>query len=173
MNNGFWQEEENSPMKVLKWLDLHLEEVILTLCLCVLTTLTSTNVVLRYIFNTSLIWSDEICKDCLIYSCFFSIGWWIRRKNGICVDALVQIFHVKVKFFLSCIVQLIIVGFLILAFKASVTVLRGIAASGQVSGTLQISMVYVYITPVAGFGLALFRSVQVLILGLKKDREVK
>ncbi|MDR2738325.1 MAG: TRAP transporter small permease [Treponema sp.] len=160
-------------MKALKWLDLHLEEVILTICLCALTVLTSVNVVLRYIFNTSLTWSDEICKDCLIYSCFFSIGWWIRRKNGIAVDALVQFLPLKIKSVFSWTVQFILIGFLILAFRASVTVLQGVAASDQVSGTLQISMVYVYITPAAGFGLALFRSVQVLILEFKKSRRGK
>jgi TRAP-type C4-dicarboxylate transport system permease small subunit len=157
-------------MKALKWLDLHFEEVILAICLCVLTILTSVNVVLRYIFNTSLTWSDEICKDCLIYSCFFSIGWWIRRKNGIAVDALVQLFPLKVKSVLAWVVQFILIGFLVLAFRASVTVLRGVAASGQVSGTLQISMVYVYVTPAAGFGLALFRAIQVLVLEVKKNR---
>ncbi|MDR1278680.1 MAG: TRAP transporter small permease [Treponema sp.] len=157
-------------MKVLKWLDLYLEEAILLICVCVLTTLTSANVVLRYIFNTSLTWSDEICKVCLIYSCFFSIGWWVRRKNGLALDALVQLFSPKVKSILAWVVQFILIGFLILAFRASIAVLRGVAASGQVSGTLQISMVYVYITPVAGFGLAIFRSLQVLVLELRKDR---
>jgi TRAP-type C4-dicarboxylate transport system permease small subunit len=157
-------------MKVLKWLDLHLEEVILIFCLCLLTVLTNVNVVLRYIFNTSLTWSDEICKSCLIYSCFFSIGWWIRRKNGIAVDALIQLLPPRIKSVFAWMVQFILIGFFILAFRASIAVLRGVAASGQVSGTLQISMVYIYVTPVAGFGLAIFRSVQILVLGFKKGR---
>ena len=78
-------------MKVLRWLDHHVEELFLSVFLLTLIILTSANVVLRYVFNSGLTWSDEICKYCLIFSGFISISCWIRHKSGICVDALAQV----------------------------------------------------------------------------------
>ena len=65
---------------------------------------------------------------------------------------------------LGIIVQFIVLAFFLAMFKSSFHVLEGIKRSGQVSGTLQISMVYVYTAPVIGFGLAVIRTIQVLYL---------
>jgi TRAP-type C4-dicarboxylate transport system permease small subunit len=158
-------------MKILKWLDLHLEEAILTVCLCVLTILTSVSVTLRYVFNSSLIWSEEICKWTLVYSTFFSIGWWIRRKNGICMDAFVQLLPQKLKLVLSAFIHIFLICFLVLAFNAAVKVNNIIIESEQISAALQVSMAWASIAPVAGFALALFRALQVVVLSLMDLRK--
>lgn len=158
-------------MNVLKWLDRHLEEALLSIFLLTLILLTSANVILRYIFNSGLTWSDEICKYCLIFSGFISISYWIRNKSGICVDALVQILPKGVQKILGILTQLIVLLFFIWMFRGSINVLRSIAKSGQVSGTLQISMVYIYMAPVIGFGLAVFRVVQVMVLDLMSTKK--
>lgn len=158
-------------MNVLKWLDRHLEEALLSIFLLTLILLTSANVILRYIFNSGLTWSDEICKYCLIFSGFISISYWIRNKSGICVDALVQVLPKGVQKILGILTQLIVLLFFIWMFRGSINVLRSIAKSGQVSGTLQISMVYIYMAPVIGFGLAVFRVVQVMVLDLMSTKK--
>ena len=158
-------------MKVFKWLDRHVEEMVLSICLLTLIILTSANVVLRYVFNSGLTWSDEICKYCLIFSGFISISYWIRHKSGICVDALVQVAPGPVKMVFNILAQLIVLGFFLLMFKGAISCWLAIKKSGQVSGTLQIPMTYVYLAPIIGFGLALFRQVQNLVLGfLEKKR---
>lgn len=151
-------------MKVLKWLDLHLEEACLAALLVILTVLTSVNVVLRYVFNSGIVWSDEVCRYCLIFSGFISIGYWIRHKCGICVDALVQSMPKTVQKVLSLIVFVFVFVFFSIMFRSSLRVLEGIRLSGQVSSTLQIPMTYVYSAPILGFGLAVLRIVQVACL---------
>ncbi len=158
-------------MKMLKWLGKHVEEALLSVFLLTLIVLTSANVILRYIFNSGLTWSDEISKYCLIFSGFTSISYWIRNKSGISVDALVQIMPEKVQKGLRIFAQVIVFLFFAWMFKGSISVLQSVAKSGQVSGTLQISMVYIYMAPVLGFGLAVIRVVQVLaldVLGARK-----
>ncbi|MDR3258784.1 MAG: TRAP transporter small permease [Fusobacteriaceae bacterium] len=152
-------------MVFLKWLDEHFEETALSIFLIVLVILTSINVILRYVFNSGLTWNDEICKYCLIFSGFISIGYWIRHKNGICVDTLVQILPSKYRKILLFMTQLVVLIFFCILFFYSVNVLKSVAKSKQISGTLQISMVYVYMAPVIGFALAVIRIFQVLILG--------
>ncbi len=155
-------------MKVLKWIDKHMEEAFLSVFLLTLIVLTSANVILRYVFNSGLTWSDEICKYCLIFSGFISIGYWVRNKNGICVDALVQVLPEGIRKGLNIITQILVLCFFIWMFRSSVNVIKSVAKSGQVSGTLQISMVYIYMAPVFGFGLAVLRMVQVIVLDLMK-----
>lgn len=151
-------------MNVIKWLDRHLEEALLSVFLIVLIVLTSANVILRYVFNSGLTWSDEICKYCLIFSGFTSISYWVRNKSGICVDALLQILPAPARKVLGIITQVIVLLFFVWMFKGSVNVIKSIAKSKQVSATLQISMVYIYLAPVIGFGLAAIRVIQVMVI---------
>lgn len=151
-------------MNVIKWLDRHLEEALLSVFLIVLIVLTSANVILRYVFNSGLTWSDEICKYCLIFSGFTSISYWVRNKSGICVDALLQILPAPARKVLGIITQVIVLLFFVWMFKCSVNVIKSIAKSKQVSATLQISMVYIYLAPVIGFGLAAIRVIQVMVI---------
>jgi TRAP-type C4-dicarboxylate transport system permease small subunit len=157
-------------MKILKWLDEHVEEAILTVALLILVTLTSVNVILRYVFNSGLVWSDEICKYCLIYSGFFSIGYWVKHGTGIKVDALVQILPKSVQKVLYVVTQGIMLVFFCIATKAAFSQMMKIKATNQVSGTLQISMVWVYIAPTLGFAWAVFRILQGLYRQLKSNQ---
>ena len=153
-------------MKVLRWLDLHLEEACLTVCLIVLTVLVTTNVVLRYIFGTGLTWSEAICRYCLVYSTFLTIAHWVRRNSGICVDFVIQIVPKQVASALKWIVKAVQIVFFFLLFKASISVLQTTYASGTVDGTLGFNMAYIYFECCIGFCDALIRSIQVFVLGL-------
>lgn len=153
-------------MKVLRWLDLHLEEACLTVCLIVLTVLVTTNVVLRYIFGTGLTWSEAICRYCLVYSTFLTIAHWVRRNSGICVDFVIQIVPKQVASALKWIVKAVQIVFFFLLFKASISVLQTTYASGTVDGTLGFNMAYIYFACCIGFCDALIRSIQVFVLGL-------
>ena len=153
-------------MKVLRWLDLHLEEACLTVCLIVLTVLVTTNVVLRYIFGTGLTWSEAICRYCLVYSTFLTIAHWVRRNSGICVYFVIQIVPKQVASALKWIVKAVQIVFFFLLFKASISVLQTTYASGTVDGTLGFNMAYIYFACCIGFCDALIRSIQVFVLGL-------
>ena len=153
-------------MKALKWLDLHLEEACLTALLIVLTLLVTANVVLRYIFGTGLTWSEAICRYCLVYSTFFTIGHWVRRSNGISVDFILQLVPKNVAEVMKWIVRILQIAFFFVLFKSSISVLKGTYASGTVDGTLGFNMAYIYFACCIGFCDALIRSVQVFILSL-------
>lgn len=153
-------------MKVLKWLDLHLEEACLTVFLIVLTVLVTTNVVLRYIFGTGLTWSEAICRYCLVYSTFLTIAHWVRRNSGIGVDFVIQIVPKQAANVIEWIVKALQVLFFLLLFKSSVTVLKTTYASGTVDGTLGFNMAYIYLACCIGFFDALVRSIQVIVLAL-------
>ncbi|MBU1168647.1 MAG: TRAP transporter small permease [Proteobacteria bacterium] len=50
------------------------------------------NVVMRYGFNHSLAWSEELVRDVIIYSTFIGCSAAIKKQSMIKIDATVQIF---------------------------------------------------------------------------------
>ncbi|HAE45374.1 MAG TPA: TRAP transporter small permease [Lachnospiraceae bacterium] len=157
-------------MKALKWVDLHLEELCLTVLLLVLTCLVTVNVVLRYILGSGLTWSEAICRYCLVYSTFFTIAHWVRRGSGIAVDFVVQLVPKSVADIFGWIVRIIMIAFFAILFKSSISVLKSVYASGTTDGTLGFNMAYIYLACVIGFADALIRSIQVFILELPMFR---
>ncbi len=68
-------------MKVLKWLDEHLEEALLVVFLVVMCLLTGFQVFMRKVLNSSLTWSEELNRFCYIWSGFLSIGYCIKKGS--------------------------------------------------------------------------------------------
>lgn len=153
-------------MKALKWIDLHFEELLLTVILIILSCLITINVVLRYVLGTGLAWSDAVCRYCLVYSTFLTIGHWVRRENGIGVDFIVQIVPPAVRHVFAWIVRIFQLLFFALLLRASIRVLGSTYASGTVDGTMGFNMAYIYLACVIGFADALIRSIQVIVLNL-------
>lgn len=158
-------------MKAIRWMDLHIEEFLLAVLLIIFTVLISANVVLRYLFNGGITWSEAICRYCLVYSTFITIGHWVRRESGICVDFIAQIVPKAVSQLFKWIVRVLQLFFFGFLFIVSVKVLKGTYASGTVDGTLGFNMAYIYFACVLGFFNALVRSIQVIVLNLKKKED--
>ena len=150
-------------MTVIKWLDEHLEEFVIVLCLIVLTSLTTLNVILRYVFNSSIIWSEEVCKLSLIFSGFFSIGYCIKHGIMIKVDAFLQIIPAPAVKVLNGLTNLLLFTFFSLAFYASIHVIQGAYASGQLSAALRIPVYKLYLVPSIGLALGIIRILQRIV----------
>jgi TRAP-type C4-dicarboxylate transport system permease small subunit len=84
-------------MAVLRWLDRNFEYALLAALLAALTAFSFLNVMLRYGFNSSIVWSDEVCRYSLVLSGFFSIPCWLRHKTGLRVDAFLPLFPEKLR----------------------------------------------------------------------------
>ncbi len=75
-------------MKVIKWLDDHMEEALLVVFLVIICTLMMINVVLRYVFHSGILWGDEFCRQCFIATAFLGAGYCIKKKVLMRLDAL-------------------------------------------------------------------------------------
>jgi TRAP-type C4-dicarboxylate transport system permease small subunit len=131
------------------------------------------NVVLRYGFNYSLSWSEELVREVIIYTTFIGCSAAIRRQQMIKIDASVQIFpklKIPLSFFsnsvtliFSCI--LVYYGWLMALLQLK---------THQKTIILEIPLVYLYmILPVTGC-MMFIRTIQVIhndIRQLRTQRE--
>lgn len=118
------------------------------------------NVVLRYGFNYTLAWSEELVRHVIIYTTFIGLGVAIKGRTMIKIDASVQLlpkFKVPLTFFSNIVsiifaVMMIYYGWLMAAMQVR---------THQKTIIMQIPYVYLYaILPLMGV-LMLLRLIQV------------
>lgn len=151
--------------KFLKKLDsfvTHIEEW--TLFIIVMAALLSlfANVVLRYGFNYTLAWSEELVRIVIIYSTFVGASVAVKQRAMIRIDAIVQIFP-KLKPGLTIITNLLMLiwAFMMVKYGYSMTHLQYL--THQKTIIMQIPLVIIYaIMPVMGV-MVFIRTIQVII----------
>ena len=150
-------------MKVIRWLDNNLEEVLMVLLLFGIALVMILQVVTRYVFNYSMSWSDELVRYFLVWSCFLSVSFCVKKRISIKIDSLLHALPEKAKPWLRAVRHLIILVFCILMIPFAVTFIRQAVASGATSAAMQIPMYYIQSAPLVGFLLLAVRCFQALI----------
>ena len=119
------------------------------------------NVVLRYGFNYSLAWSEELVREVIILTTFIGCSAAIKARSMIKIDALPQIFPVlrtPLTFF-SNFVTLIFAS-MMMYYGTKMAALQ--MATFQKTIIMQIPLVYLYaILPIMGVGMFI-RTIQVI-----------
>ena len=143
--------------KVLTWFEEW------TLFISVMVALVSlfVNVVLRYVFNYTLAWSEELVREVIIYTTFIGCSAAIKNRSMIKIDASVQLLpKLKVPLtFFSNTVTLIFSGMMIYyGWRMALMQVQ----THQKTIIMQIPLVYLYaILPLMG-GMMLIRTIQVM-----------
>lgn len=119
------------------------------------------NVVLRYGFNYSLAWSEELIREIIIYTTFIGLSPAIKNGSLITIDALVQLvprFRRALTFFSHLSVMI----FSVLIFKLGIEMAEMQAATFQKTIILELPLVFLYLVlPLMGFTMFV-RTVQVM-----------
>ncbi len=150
--------------KILKFLDKILtffEDWTLFISVLVALIALFFNVVLRYGFNYSLAWSEELVREVIIYTTFIGASAAVKRRMMIRIDASVQLlprFKIPLTYFSN---------FLVLIFSGIMVYYGWLMAALQVQTfqktiIMQIPLVYLYaMLPLMGV-LMLIRTIQVM-----------
>ncbi len=155
--------------KILKKLDTifsNIEEW--TLFIIVMAALLSlfANVVLRYGFNYTLAWSEELVRIVMIYSTFVGASVAVKQRAMIRIDAVVQIFP-KLKPGLTLYTNLLMLVFawMMVFYGYKMTHLQ--LLTHQKTIIMQIPLVIIYaIMPVMGV-MVFIRTIQVIIQDIR------
>ena len=161
-------------MRVLKWIDEHLEEWIMIFLLVLISSTMLLQVIMRYVLNNSLSWPEEFGRYCYVWTTFLSLGLTARYGNMLRVTVVMDFVPNLLRSIITIITQLIVVIFFAVFFYNSFGVVSSIKLMGQTSTAMGWPMYAVYYSTIIGFGLGMIRSFQVLYYEIKnfgKKRE--
>ncbi|WP_319408490.1 TRAP transporter small permease [uncultured Desulfosarcina sp.] len=119
------------------------------------------NVVLRYGFNYTLAWSEELVREVIIYTTFIGCCAAVKNRSMIKIDASVQLFP-KLKTLLTYFSNTVILIFSVMMMVYGWQMAAMQARTFQKTLILQIPLVYLYaILPLTGV-LMFIRTLQVM-----------
>jgi len=119
------------------------------------------NVVLRYGFNYTLAWSEELVREVIIYTTFIGCCAAVKNRSMIKIDASVQLFP-KLKTALTYFSNTVILIFSVMMMVYGWQMAAMQARTFQKTLILQIPLVYLYaILPLTGV-LMFIRTLQVI-----------
>ena len=154
-------------MKILHWLNEHLEEMIGAILLAAITVFISIGVFFRYVLNSSLSWSDELSRYCFIWAIFVGMGLAIKKDGNMKIDILENAIP-KIKPVLVAIQDLIYFVFLLYLIRPTIEVLQQFVTNPQASPAMRIPMQFVYASFMVGIILSIFRMIQKYYYKLKQ-----
>ncbi len=157
-------------MKLLKWLDKSFEETILLIMLLLITGAMSLQIVMRYVFLSPLAWAEEFCRYCYIVSVFLSLAFTLKKGNMLRVNVVVDLFPTLMRNLLGLFADLLLLGAFALFFYESITRTLFVRTTGQLSPAMQIPIWIMYCVMILGFGLAIIRSLQVIVKDVRTLR---
>ena len=127
------------------------------------------NVVLRYGFNYTLAWSEELVREVIIYTTFIGCCSAVKRRSMIKIDASVQLFP-KLKMPLTYFSNVVVLVFSVMMMIYGAQMAAMQARTFQKTLILQIPLVYLYaILPLTG-GLMLIRTIQIIYQDLTSPK---
>lgn len=159
-------------MKLIKWMDNHLEEYLMVILLVIISIVSLLQVVIRKIpWIPSLTWAEEFCRFCWIWSVFLSLPYTIRMGNMLRVGVLLDALPNSIRKIINILVDFITTACMILFTYHSVGVVSTIKASGEASPAMLWPMWLVYSIMLIGFAMATIRGIQQIYLHVKHFSE--
>lgn len=153
--------------KILKWLDENAELYLCVFLMSFMTLLIFVQVVMRYVFNNSLSWSEELARYVFIWLIYIGISYGCKLRKHIKIDAALYLFPKKVRPYVVLIGDILFIAFALYitytGFKYSIAQIQ----YDMRSPALKIPFQYIYMSTVVGFGLATIREIQTIIYRVK------
>ncbi len=154
--------------KVLKAIDENFELFFLLILLIIISCSMMAQVIMRYVFNNSLSWSEEVSRYCLVWSTFFSIGYCTKNRKSLRITLLVDALPARVREAIYIAVQAVIFVFYGWLAVNMWSVLISATHSSRVTPATQIPIWVIYIVPFVGFVLGALRTLQDIVGEIKE-----
>lgn len=154
-------------MKVVKWLDQNLEEVVMAVLLVLIVAVMGIQVIMRYVLRSSLVWAEELSRYLFIWFVFMGLSYGIRQDIHIKVDIIETVFP-KTKRILSVLQDAVFLLFCVYMLWPGYKVIAMLVDSGQKSPAMGLPMYLVYISLLGGVLLAIARLIQKYVFILRR-----
>lgn len=159
-------------MKLIKLLDEHFEEAIIFMALSLMSIIIFFQVVMRYGFQASLSWSEEIARYLFIWLIYIGISYGVKKNAHVAVTVLDFVLSKKAKALMHLFTTLIFFAFSCVTLYYGKAVCSLIMRLGQHAAATDLPMWIVYAAVPTGFALTCIRLIQNFIKQLKELKEL-
>ena len=149
-------------MRLVKWIDEHLEESALVFFLVLISCVMLLQVFMRKVVNNSLSWPEEFCRYCYVWTGFFSLGFTVRHGNMLRVGIVMDLLPKTLRKLIFIFVNILCLTVFSVFFINSIDVVKTLKVIGQKSTAMGFPMYLVYLCTIIGFALASLRTVQAI-----------
>ena len=147
----------------------NLDEILCGLFLCVMVCVVILNILLRFIFNYSLFWAEEVATICFIWLTFLGSSAVYKHKMDIGIDALIRISPDSIKKMINIFVRFSLV--LINGYIFYMSIIFSFLAIDKLTPVLGVSSLVMNSSLIVGFGLMSLYSIKFLIEDLSGAKE--
>lgn len=156
--------------KIVRWLDMNLEEVLLALLLAGIAFVVLFQVVARYVFNSPLGWSDELARYFLIWSTFLSASYCVRHRISIKIDQFQNSLPEAVIPWVKMVRHTIVFAFCIVMIPYAWKYVSQAIFNGSTSPALRMPMYFLQSAPLVGFVLLSIRVAEAWVREFRVSR---
>lgn len=149
-------------MKAIKWMDRHIEEVLLVILTSAMVASIFFQIIMR-LFGSSLGWSEEFARYCFIWLIYIGISYGVKKQRHLKVDVVLLFLKERGKLLLNIIVSFIFLLFALVFMFYGGKIAIQLLIWGQASPAMGIPMGLVYLATPVGLGLTTIRLIQRLI----------
>ena len=148
-------------MAFLRKLFDNLEECLLVFALGTMVVYIFLQILLRYIFNLPLAWTEELARFTFVWLIYLGASMAVKRKRHLKVDAALFLFPKAIRPYVTLIGDLLFLFFAIILTKETATLTYTVTfIRRQVSPAMQIPMGLAYLAVPVSFGLMIIRLCQ-------------
>ena len=158
-------------VRMIRLVDEYLEEVILIMFLIIIACSMGLQVVMRYVFNNSLAWPDEISKFSLVWSTFISLSFSIKKSSALKLDFLVSLLPEGIRKALAIVIDVFIIALCIRLMEGAWGAVAMALKIDARSAALEMPLAWVYSSAMIGLVLAVIRTIQKLISDIKSIKD--
>ena len=152
----------------------HFEEFLLVPSFAFSVVLVTVQVVMRYVFQSSLSWSEELTRYLYIWQTWLGVSYAAKKGSHLRITIFSDKLKGKARLGLEIFVTVVWIGFAIFVCYQGLSAIKTIATFGQKSSALRIPMQFCYASIPVGMVLMCIRLVEATvknILNFKKDQE--
>lgn len=157
--------------KILTWFDEHIEEFLCVVLMSVMTIVIFVQVIMRYVFNNSLSWSEELARYIFIWMIYLGVSYGCKLQKHLKIDAALGLFPKSIRPIVRIIGDILFLIFAVYIVYTGFTYAAAQPTFNMHSTALKIPMEYIYSSTVVGYGLAIFRQVQAIIQHVKEFKQ--
>ncbi|MDO4920577.1 MAG: TRAP transporter small permease [Phascolarctobacterium sp.] len=155
----------------LKFILQNLEDIVASIFISITTVLVIINIILRYIFNSGLVWSEEVATGCFVWSVFIGAVAVFKHRGHVGVDLIVKRLPRAMQWGVRLVTDLILVA--LNGYMAYLSVLYIQTSYTKMTPVLGVSSAYISSSVLIAFVLMTAYSVKFVVEDLFGKKEVE